>query len=433
MTQAASRHVRLSDGQLADASELDAIMPAVDAFAQEILERTLGTYETSADAATVPGATDSGLATVPTFGLLGDSMRVYRVDATHIKLKAGVGLQFDDSVPDGWPVRVMRLGADAVEVTDGIALTSLPTAGQFKRALVLTAARTVTTNATAQVMDSSGNVSSTTVPSRTFPEVGAPAGITSNIAVQYGAAAASADAAERPAGLPGYVQLAELLLDSTGLAFAANPGGDTSGITDLRPRVRPSKAAGAYDSRRATCSMDEGFWSAASHTAWAERRKRRMGAKRVGVEEVDGWVQIATGAAAVVTLDTSRDWRDAMVRVEHCALAGIDNLPGGTSAPAYTRNTNTNGSAVENTGPGSAIGTACFYSELGSVDGTAGPTSGVCSTPADHASTQLIFFADSTTGALKCRGIAGGTLREMYFVAQLRGPLGKAPATGVES
>jgi hypothetical protein len=424
MTQAATRHVRLSDGQLADASELDAMMPAVDAFLQELLERTLGTFETAADAATVPGATDKGSATVTTFGFFGASMRVYRVDATHIKLKPGMGLQFDDSADDGWPVRVMRLDAAAVEVTDGIALTSLPTAGNYKRALVLTCARTVTTNATAQVMDSSGNVASATVPGRTFPEIGAPAGVVTNIVVQYGASAGSAGAAARPAGLAGYVALAELLLDETGLANDANPDGVTPGITDLRPRIRPSKAAGAYDSRRATCSMDE---------ATAARNARRMGAKRVGVEEVDGWVQIATGGAAVVTLDTSRDWRDAMVRVEHCALAGVDNLPGGTSDSAYTRNTNNNGSAVENTGAVSAIGVACFYSELGSADGSSGPTSGVCSTAADDASTSLIFFADSTTGALKCRGVAGGTLRELYFVAQLRGPLGKAPATGVES
>lgn len=423
MTQAASQHVRFSDGQLADASEFDAIMPAVDAFAQELLQRTLGTYETDDDGATAPGALDRGGASVPTYGLFGDSLRVYRHNATTIKLRAGMGLQFDDSAADGWPVRVMRLGADAVEVTDGITLTSLPTAGQYKRALVLTSARTVTTTATAQVMDTSGGVSSATVPSRTFPEVGAPPGITTNIAVQYGTASGAANTAARPAGLPGYVTLAELLLDSTGLANAANRDSNTSGITDLRPRILPSKASGAYSSRRATCSMDE---------TTAVRDARRVGAKRVGVEEVDGWRQIATGAAAAVALDTSCDWRDAMVEVMFCALADAANLPGAASDAAYTRNTINCASAVENTGV-SGVGHAIFYSATGSADGTSGPTSGACKTPADDSGTSLIFYADNTNGWLMCRGVAGGTLRELYFVAKARGPLGKRPATGVES
>lgn len=423
MTQAASRHVRWSDGQLADASELDAMMPAIDAFAQEVLQRTQGTYETDADGATVPGGLDRAGASVPTYGLFGDSMRVYRHDATTIKLKPGIGLQFDDSLDDGWPVRVMRLGDDAVEVTDGIALTSLPTAGQWKRALVMTSARTVETTATAQVMDSSGNVSSATVPSRTFPEVGAPAGITSNIVVSYGSAAGSAAGAARPSALPGYVVLAELLVDSTGLVNAANPDGVTSGITDMRPRIRPSKAAGAYDSRRATCSMDE---------TTGARDARRMGAKRVGVQEVDGWRQIATGSATAVTLDTSFDWRDSMIEVMHCALAASGNLPGATSDSAYTRNTNSCASAVESTGV-SGVGFAVFYSASGSSDGSSGPTSGVCKTPADDSATSLIFYADDTNGWLMCKGVAGGTLRELYFVAKARGPLGKRPASGVES
>lgn len=423
MTTAITRRVRLSDGQLADASEFDAMMPFTDEHLKEMYERLFGTYETAVDAETVPGATDAGSASVPTFGFFGDSLRVFRVDATHVKLKPGVGLQLDTTLTGERPLMLVRLGDDATEVTDGITLTSLPTGTDRKRALVLTSARTITSTATAQVMDSSGNVSSATVPSRSYPEVGAPAGVISNIVVQYGAAAANAAAAARPAGLPGYVVLAELLLDNTGLANAANRDGVTSGITDLRPRIRPSKAAGAYDSRRATCSMDE---------ATAARSARRMGAKRVGVEEVDGWVQIATGSAAVVTLDTSRDWRDAMVEVMHLALADVGNLPGATSDNAFTRNTNASNSAVENTGV-SGVGFAVFYSATGSTDGTTGPTSGACKTPADDSSTSLIFFADSTTGALKCRGIAGGTLRELYFVAKARGPLGKRPASGIEA
>lgn len=422
-TTAITKRVRLTDGQLADASEFDTMMPLADEHLKEVYERAYGTFETAADAETVPGATDAGGATVPTFGFLGDSLRVFRVDATHIKLKPGIGLQMDTALTGERPLMLVRLGDDATEVTDGIALTSLPTAGNYKRALVLTSARTVTVPGTAQVMDSSGNVSSATVDSRTFPEVGAPAGIVSNIVVQPGDSASTPSGAARPAGLPGYVVLAELLLDSTGLVNAANRDGVTSGITDLRPRIRPSKAAGAYDSRRATCSMDE---------STGARSARRMGAKRVGVEEVDGWAQVATGSATVLVLDTSRDWRDAMVEVMHCALAGVGNLPGATSDSAYTRNTNASNSATENSGV-SGVGFAVFYSATGSVDGTTGPTSGVCKTPADHSATSLIFFADSTSGALKCRGIAGGTLRELYFVAKARGPLGKRPATGVES
>lgn len=402
----------------------------VDLVLQQLLEHMLGDQETAGTygytEATVPDAADAGAAPVSTYGFFGPSLRVTRIDATHVRVSPGIGLQWATSgVPTGEsPLRVVRLDATAPEFGTGITITSLPSSGQYKRNLIVTKWRDVTVQASRQSIDNAGNPVSVTANVRVKPEVGTVDTVTSGIVVVPGTSASSAAGATRPAVPTGYVALAELLLDSTGLAADANPDGVTSGITDLRARLRPSKAGGAYDSRRATCSMDE---------TTGPRNARRMGAKRVGVEEVDGWAQIATGSAAVVVLDTSRDWRDAMVRVEFHALAALGNLPGGASAAAYARNTHTNGSAVETTGAGSAIGVACWYSELGSADGTSGPTSGTCKTAADHASTTLVFFADDATGALCCRGLAGGTLRELYFVAQLRGPLGKAPASGVES
>lgn len=418
MPHAASKHVRFNDGQLADAAEYDAIPDLFDAFLQELLERQHGDTDFAATArATIAGAKDVVGADVPSYGFFGPSLRVYKVDATTIKLLPGLGLQHDATTTDGWPVLVIRLGSDAVEVTGGIVLTNLPSSGQYKRALVLTCPRTVTTDAVAQVMDSSGNVASATVPGRSFPEVGAPAGIATNIVVQYGTAASTAAGAARPAGLPGYVALAELLLDSTGLSGAANVDGVTPGITDLRPRLRTSKAGGGVDARRATCSMDE---------TTASRNTRRIGAKAVGEDVVRGFVQIPT-SSGVVTLDTSRDWRDMMVEIELGALVGVAVLPGGSSDTSSSYASNPSSAS-------SSLARVTFFSGSGSTAGASGYYSAASKTAADGSSTSLTFFADITTGALKCLGVAHTSgVQELYFRATGFGPLGKRPASGVES
>jgi len=280
MPHAASKHVRFNDGQLADAAEYDAIPDLFDAFLQELLERQHGDTDFAATArATTAGAKDVAGADVPSYGFFGPSLRVYKVDATTIKLLPGLGLQHDATTTDGWPVLVIRLGSDAVEVTGGIVLTNLPSSGQYKRALVLTCPRTVTTDAVAQVMDSSGNVASATVPGRSFPEVGAPAGIATNIVVQYGIAASTAAGAARPAGLPGYVALAELLLDSTGLSGAANVDGVTPGITDLRPRLRTSKAGLRKRGAASTRAGPRARWTRPRHRATHGASARRPSAK----------------------------------------------------------------------------------------------------------------------------------------------------------
>lgn len=416
------------DGQLASNTDFTAIGANVEAFLSEVLQYLLGNRDLFADSgAVVPSATDVAGNAISNYGFFGPSFRVVRVSATRIVVTAGLGLQYGTSgVPAGErALRFVRLGESAPEAQGGtgITITSLPTAGQWKRALVTTQWRDVTIDASIRTMDSSGNETTTTEATRQRPEVGALDGAASGITVTYGTAAASATLATRPSVPSGHVVLAELLLDSTGLAAAANPDGLTSGITDLRPRITPSKAAGAYDARRATCSQDE---------STGARNLRRMGAKMVGVVERSGFVQIPVGSAAIVTLDTSTDWRDCMVDVRLHALSTLDSVPGGVSDTGYRRSLRDTTSAVE-TANNPGIDLTVFYSEVGSADGLTGATSEVCRTGADHADTELTFFADSTSGALKCLGIAGGTNRELYFVATARGPLGKSPASGVES
>lgn len=427
---AAIERVVFNDGQLATSTDLSEIPANVDLFLQTLLGMLYGdtekdgVYGFATDV--VPGATDvTEVTTVPTLGFIGPSLRVTRIDATHVRVNPGVGFVYRTSgVTAGEDFhRVVYMSPTAPEFLIGITVTSLPTAGQYRRHLITTAWRDLSITSSVRTMDSSGNETSATAVTRQRPEVGTVDTVTSGIFLVPGTSAASAALAARPAVPSGYVVLAELLVDSTGLVNAANPDGVTSGITDLRPRLRPSKAGGAYDSRRATCSMDE---------ATAARSARRMGAKRVGVHEVDGWVQVATGAATIKVLDTSLDWRDHMVRVEIHALATLNSVPGGVSDSGYRRSLRNTVSSVESSGnPG--IDLTVFYSELGSADGLTGATSEVCRTGADHADTELTFFADSTTGALCCLGIAGGSNRELYFVASARGPLGKAPASGVES
>ena len=425
----ASRRPNFADGFAPTAADLNQAALGSDLFVQQILTALLGGRETEGtygyEAATVSGATDANGAAVATFGFLGSALRVVRIDATHIRVAPGIGLQYATTgVPAGESaLRVVQLDPTAPEFLTGISVTPAGS-GNYRRSLVVTKWRDVTISESRPYIDAAGNAVPQTLAVRVKPEVGTVETGSSGILIVPGTDAASASAAVWPTVPSGYVVLAELLLNDTGLANAANPDGVTPGITDLRPRARSAKAAGGYDARRATCSIDE---------TRGARGPRRLGAKAVGVDEVHGFAQMPTSSAAVVTLDTSRDWRDAMVDVTFTALGDLGNLPGGASDNAFTRNTVSNASAVEQTGAYSAIGRTIFYSAVGSVDGTTGPTSGTCRTAADHASTALIFFADSTTGALKVRGLAGGTLRELYFVASSRGPLGKRPATGVES
>lgn len=425
---AAPERIIVNDGQLATETDITAIGANLEAWLAELMQYLFGGGDLAAYfAGTVPSATDVAGNALPNYGFFGPSFRVVRVSATRVIVTAGLGLQYATSgVPSGErALRFVRLHDDAPEAdgATGVTIGSLPTAGQYKRAIVSTKWRDVVIQSAVAVMDSTGDVSNSTQNVRQRPEVGTKDTVTTGITVTYGTAAGSAAGAARPATPSGHVVLAELLLDSTGLANAANPDGNTSGITDLRPLLRPSKAAGGFDSRRATCSMDE---------STGARNARRMGAKRSGADEVDGWVQIPTGAAAVVTLDSSCDWRDCMVDVTVTALADVNNLPGAASDSAYRRSQRYSQSAVESVNnPG--VDRVIFYSQLGSADGSSGPVSDAVLTTADHASTSLIFFADSTSGALKCRGIAGGSNRELYFVAVRRGPLGKHPASGVEA
>ena len=75
-----------------------------------------------------------------------------------------------------------------------------------------------------------------------------------------------------------------------------------------------------------------------------------------------------------------------------------------------------------------------FFSGSGSTAGASGYYSAASKTAADGSSTSLTFFADITTGALKCLGVAHTSgVQELYFRATGFGPLGKRPASGVES
>lgn len=396
----------------------------LDAFLQQLLQHLFGDSEIQGSSdgffpATVPNATDLGSATVPTYGFLGPSFRVRRVDATHIRLTPGMGLQYVTSgYPAGeWPLRVLRLGNDAPEVSPGITLSSLPSAGNYKRALVTVPWRDVTVTGSRQYIDASGNEQAQTVSIHTRPEVGDLDGAGSGITITYGTAAASALLAARPSIPSGHLQLAELLLDSTGLVNSANPDGNTSGITDLRPRIRPSKAGGAVDSRRATCSTDE---------TTGVRNTHRIGAKGVGAEVVWGLVECPTSVGAI-TLDTSRDWRDMIVTIEHGALVAAAVLPGGGSDASFNFQSNPASGSI-------TLAKVVFYTGSGSAAGTSGYYSGTSKAPSDGTSTALIFFADSTTGHLKCRALADASgTQDLYFRAEGFGPLGRRLASGQES
>lgn len=396
----------------------------LDAFLQQLLQHLFGDSEIQGSSdgffpATVPNATDLGSATVPTYGFLGPSFRVRRVDATHVRLTPGMGLQYVTSgYPAGeWPLRVLRLGNDAPEVLTGITLSSLPSAGNYKRALVTVPWRDVTVTGSRQYIDASGNEQAQTVSIHTRPEVGDLDGAGSGITITYGTAAASALLAARPSIPSGHLQLAELLLDSTGLVNSANPDGNTSGITDLRPRIRPSKAGGAVDSRRATCSTDE---------TTGVRNTHRIGAKGVGAEVVWGLVECPTSVGAI-TLDTSRDWRDMIVTIEHGALVAAAVLPGGGSDASFNFQSNPASGSI-------TLAKVVFYTGSGSAAGTSGYYSGTSKAPSDGTSTALIFFADSTTGHLKCRALADASgTQDLYFRAEGFGPLGRRLASGQES
>ena len=408
-----------SDGVAPTEGDFNQSAVGLDAFVQELLQRLFSDGETATWTSTVPSATDIASASVPTFGFLGSSLRVYRYNATTIKLMAGLGLQYGASgVPSGeWPVRVVRLDATAPEVTTGVTLSSLPSAGNYKRAIVTTQWRDLTTTGSRQYLDAAGNESTQTVNVRVKPEVGTLDGAVSGVTVTYGTAAGSASGATRPAIPSGHVVLAELLLDSTGLVNSANPDGNTSGITDLRPRLRPSKAGGSVDSRRATCSTDE---------TTGTRNTPRIGAKGVGAEVVWGLVECPT-SVGVVTLDTSRDWRDMIVTIEHGALVAAAMMPGDASDASFNFQSNPAAGSV-------TLAKVVFYTGSGSAAGTSGYYSGTSKAPSDGATTALIFFADSTNGHLKCRALADASgTQDLYFRAEGFGPLSRRLASGQES
>lgn len=418
-----------TDGVAPFVEDWNQIALGLDAFLQQLLQHLLGDSEQLGGSdgffgPTVPNdAVDAGSATLPTYGFLGPSLRVRRVDATHIRLAPGLGLQYvTDGYPAGeWPLRVVRLDGAAPEVTSIDLASVLPSSGNFRRVLVCAQWRDVAPSAARAYIDPDGNAQAQTVTIRTRPEVGALDGYLSGIRLEAGTPAGSAAAATRPSIPSGYVQLAELLLSSTGLAQSSNPDGNTSGITDLRPRIRPSKAGGAVDSRRATCSMNE---TQIGSTV-------RFGAKAVGAELVFGVVSVPT-SVGVVTLDTSRDWRDMMVTIDHTALMAAALLPGGGSDASLSYGTTPG--EVSSVTPDVGLGRVVFYSGLGSAAGMADYFSWPSKTPADGADTRLIFFADSTTGHLKCRGIAhaSGT-QHFYFEAKAVGPLSRRVVTGQES
>jgi hypothetical protein len=129
----------------------------------------------------------------------------------------------------------------------------------------------------------------------------------------------------------------------------------------------------------------------------------------------------------LVTLDTSRDWRDMMVEIELGALVGVAVLPGGSSDTSSSYASNPSSAS-------SSLARVTFFSGSGSTAGASGYYSAASKTAADGSSTSLTFFADITTGALKCLGVAHTSgVQELYFRAVGFGPLGKRPATGVES
>lgn len=356
---------------------------------------------------------DLGGTALRSFGFLGQSLRVTRVDANTVRVFPGWGLQYATSgVPSGESaLRVVRLAA-----LKSFTIPSASVATQFRRDLVCAKWNDKTTSQSVQVMDVSGNIGSSSEPKRVEPEVD---DTVPTIQVVSGTNGATATAAARPAVPAGYIALAEVLVSDAGIVNADQNNASTRpGIRDLRPRLVAHKAMGFVAARRASCSTDE---------ALAVPDVRRFGAKAVGEEVVRGIRTIPT-SAGVRTLDTSRDWRDQLIEVEHGQLVGPTLLPGESSDTSFQFASNPVGGGT------ASLAKVVFFSGSGSADGTAGYRSTASLAPGDGATTSLIFFANSTTGALEVRGVAHTSgVQELYFCARGFGPLGKRPATGVEA
>lgn len=355
---------------------------------------------------------DLGGLPVRSFGFVGQSLRVTRVNASTVRVFPGWGLQYATSgVPAGESaLRVVRLGGlkDFVVAPAGV--------GMWRRDIVCAQWHDKTTAGTVQVMSVAGDISTASQPKRVEPEVD---DTVPTIQVVGGIEAGGATLALRPTVPAGYIALAEVLVSDAGIVNAdQNNASDRAGLRDLRPRLFAHKALGFAAVRRATCSMDEG-------NGWPD--VRRFGAKAVGEEVVRGIVTIPT-VVGVVTLDTSRDWRDMMLEVEHGQLVGPTLIPGESGDQSFQFASNPVG------GGAASLARVVFGAGSGSADGTAGYRSTASKAPGDGATTSLVFFANSTTGALQVRGIADAAgVQEMYFRAAGFGPLGKRPPSGVEA
>jgi len=397
------------DGELVTPAELSAISKAVSLWiAGDLLMQEHAGGEWATDTAVQhpvgdgTNATDLGGANLRSYGFIGQGLRVTYGNATAIAVLAGWGLQYASTgVPSGESAtRVVRL-ASAMNLTVAVASSA-----HYRRDLVVAKWNDKTSTASVQKMDADGNIASSTETTRRFPEAN---DTSPTVQVVQGTEDTDASLAPRPSVPSGYVALAEILVDSTGIANRAqNNAGTQPGIRDLRPRLVAKKAAGHVEARRASTSMDEGS---------AIPSATRLGAKAVGEVIAHGLFSL-TATATSYTLDTGHDWRDMLVTVEHSSLFAEALLPGGGSDDGLTWNdAPVSGSAT--------MATAGFYSGNGSTDGTATYHSAASKTAADGSGATLTFYADSTTGALCLRGRTDSGVKYVYWRARGFGPCGK--------
>ena len=398
-----------NDGELAVPADLTAISKAVSLWlAGDLLLQHHAAGEWATDTAVQhpvgdgTNAADLGSANLRSYGFIGQGLRVMYLNATNIAVAAGWGLQYAATgVPSGESaVRVVRL-ASAMNLTVAAA-----SSGHYRRDLIVAKWNDKTTSASVQVMDSSGNISTSSQTKIVAPEANDTSPTVQRVA---GTEDTDASLAPRPSVPSGYVALAEILVDSTGIAnHAQSNDGTQPGIRDLRPRLVAKKAAGHVEARRASTSMDEGS---------AVPSATRLGAKAVGEIVAHGLFSL-TATATSYTIDTGHDWRDMLVTVEHSALFAEALLPGGGSDDGLTWNTApVSGSAT--------MATAGFYSGDGSADGSAGYHSTASKTAADGSGATLTFYANATTGALCLRGRTDSGVKYVYWRARGFGPCGK--------
>lgn len=401
--------VEIVDGELVTPGELNAISKAVSLWlAGDLLLQHHAAGEWANDTAVQhpvasgSSAADIGSATLRSYGFIGQGLRVTYGNATTVAVLAGWGLQYAATgVPSGESaVRAVRL-ASAMNLTVAVA-----SSGNYRRDLVVAKWNDKTSTASVQVMDDEGNISTSTEVTRRFPEANAG---TPTVQIVQGTEDADAALAPRPSVPSGYVALAEILVDDTGVAnHAQNNAGTQPGIRDLRPRLVAKKAAGHVEARRASSSMDEGS---------AIPSATRLSAKAVG-EVIAHGIFALTATATSYTIDTGHDWRDMLIDVEHSSLFAEALLPGGGSDDGLTWNSApVSGSAT--------LASAGFYSGNGSTDGTATYHSAASKTAADGSGASLTFYADSTTGALCLRGRTDSGVKYVYWRARGFGPCGK--------